>query len=109
MQEVTSYKAVDGKLFETREACEAHEVQMFVERFGLKDFLNDQTLTGEPLTQARDVILAWEAHKRARTALWVAQRTLGTPQSGTDIEHTVADLHANPEFMEWLVKLDLAL
>ena len=68
MEVVTSYKAADGKTFESAEECLAHEARVTALQAGLEDFLKSRNLSEDEMSQAHILILDWEVHKHTRAS-----------------------------------------
>lgn len=67
MEIVTTYKASDGKTFDSAQDCVAHEAIVSAFKAGLEDFLKNRNLSDEEISRARTIILDWETHKQTRT------------------------------------------
>jgi DNA-directed RNA polymerase alpha subunit len=65
MEVITTYKAVDGKTFETEQECRVHEAAIFAMENGLDKFLGSRNLSDPEQTLVRSAIIDWEARKRS--------------------------------------------
>jgi DNA-directed RNA polymerase subunit alpha len=97
MEVITTYKAADGKTFETEQECRVHEAAIFAMENGLDKFLGSRNLSDPEQALVRNAIIDWEAQKRSAAfstsslnALEFSTRTLKCLREG-EIE-TIADL-----------------
>jgi DNA-directed RNA polymerase alpha subunit len=60
MEVITTYKAVDGKTFETEQDCRTHEMALELAQQGLDEFLESRNLSEPDLTLVRNAIIDWE-------------------------------------------------
>jgi DNA-directed RNA polymerase alpha subunit len=96
MEVVTSYKATDGKTFESAQECMAHEARVAALQAGLEDFLKSRNLSEEEVSRAHTLILDWEVHKHTGTPPESSLQALDLTVRATYIlrEHNVRTLES---------------